>query len=180
MEQRSLPEGIMRAVTLTVLLLLLPGAARADKYIMCDDSVRSGLECFVTALDRAYEYCRQVESIVIIEFGVDEANAGTNGAKLAACAEKYHRDLKPSYVAALKEMAKHRGLTERVKQAHTFWAESIKALAPQSGESDVDYKVRVMAQLDHLRDRAAELKAELAERASALAQKAASKLKKKS
>jgi hypothetical protein len=34
--------------------------------------------------------------------------------------------------------------------------------------------------LDHLRDRAAELKAELAERASALAQKAASKLKKKS
>ena len=112
--------------------------------------------------------------------GLEEANAGTNGAKLAACAEKYHRDLKPSYVAALKEMAKHRGLTERVKDAHAFWAESIKALVPQAGESELDYKLRVMERVDHLRDRAGEIRTALAERATALAQKVTGKPKKKS
>lgn len=170
----------MRAILFALALFALTGAARADKYVLCDDSVPTGLECFVTVLDRAYEYCRQVESIVIIEFGMDEANAGTNGAKLAACAEKYHRDLKPSYIAALREMAKHRGLAERVKEAHAFWAESIKALAPQAGESELDYKLRVMEKLDHLRDRAGEIRAALAERAATLAQKVTGKPKKKS
>lgn len=170
----------MRALILAMVLALGAGNAQADKFVLCDDSVPTGLECFITALDRAYEYCRQVESIVIIEFGMDEANAGTNGAKLAACSDKYHRDLKPSYVAALKEMAKHRGLTERVKETHALWAESIKALAPQAGESELDYKLRVMERLDHLRDRAGEIRTALAERAATLAQKVTGKPKKKS
>ncbi len=169
----------MRAWFIAMVLALSAGGAQADKYVLCDDSVPSAAECFVTALDRGYDYCTRVQSIVIIEFGMEEANAGTNGAKLEACFDKYHRDIKPSYLATLKEMAKHRGLTERVKEAHAFWAASVKALAPQAGETELDYKLRVMERLDHLRDRAGEIRAALAERASALAQKVTGKPKKK-
>lgn len=162
------------------ILLLIAGGAQAEKFVLCDDSVPNGVECFATALERAYEYCRQVESIVIIEYGMEEANEGTNGAKVAACSEKYQRDLKPSYLAALKELAKHRGLTERVREAHSFWAESVGGLVPRNGESGEEYKARVAERLQALRDRAAALKQDAAEHLAALAAKVKNKTAKKS
>jgi len=170
----------MRALILGLVLMLGAGGALADKFVLCEDSVGSGLDCYAGATERAYEYCRKVQSIVIIEYGLQESMEGTNGAKLAACTDKYQRDLKASYVASLKEMARHRGLTEKVKEAHAFWAESVASLAPRQGESEVDYHARVSERLQHLKERMAALKQEVAERVSALAHKASGKPKTKS
>ena len=123
-------------------------AAALDKVnpYICPSHVQdSGLDCFLEAVPQTYTMCREIKSIEIIEFGLAGAQEGVNGAKTEYCIDKHKLTMTRPYQAALREIAGSKELVERVRRLHDFWLENLAKLPPSPGETDANYKLRVIA-----------------------------------
>ena len=128
--------------------MLLPGAASAlDKvnpYICPTTAQGSGLDCFLEAVPQTYTMCRQIKSIEIIEFGIDGAQEGVNGAKTESCIDKHKLSMVRPYQAALRETAHSKAIVEDLRALYDLWLDRMAKLLPIAGESDAGYKRRVI------------------------------------
>jgi hypothetical protein len=142
----------MRPSLVAVLVLLcaalLPGVASAlDKvnpYICPTAAQGSGLDCFLEAVPQTYTMCRQIKSIEIIEFGMDGAQEGVNGAKTESCIDKHKLSMVRPYQAALRESAQSKAVVEGLRQLYDLWLDSLAKLLPTTGEAAEGYKERVV------------------------------------
>jgi len=136
------------------LLLLLPIAAwlqagtvnaldKVDPYICPTKTQGSGIECFLEAIPQTYTMCRHIKSIEVIEFGLNGAQEGVNGAKTESCIEKHKLSMTRPYQAALREAAPNKDEVVGLRKLYDTWLESLAKLAPVVGESDEGYKRRV-------------------------------------
>ncbi len=87
--------------------------------------------------------CKHVKSIEIIEFGYENSEEGTNGAKSEYCVDKQKLNITRPYQAALREATVSRaGRRRRALALHDYWITALAALKWRSGETDDDYKAR--------------------------------------
>lgn len=141
----------MRHCLLALLLLvaacLRPEAAfaldKVDSYICPTTAQGSGLDCFLEAVPQTYTMCRQIKSIEIIEFGLQGAQEGVNGAKTESCIDKHKLSIVRPYQAALRESARSKETVQSLRQLYDLWLESLAKLLPAPGEADEGYKQRV-------------------------------------
>lgn len=126
---------------------LAPHAASAlDKvnpYICPTAAKGSGLDCFLEAVPQTYTMCREIKSIEIIEYGMDGAQQGVNGAKTESCIDKHKLSMVLPYQAALREEAHSKEIIESLRRLHDFWLDSLAKLMPAAGEAGESYKLRV-------------------------------------
>jgi len=131
-----------------VLVILSAGAAHAldkvDPYICPTKTAGSGMDCFLEAIPQTYTMCRQIKSIEIIEFGLQGAQAGVNGAKTEYCIDKHRLTITRPYQAALREGARSKATVEGLSKLYETWLASLAQLVPVAGETDEVYKQRVM------------------------------------
>jgi hypothetical protein len=130
------------------LFALSAGVAHAldkvDPYICPTKVSGSGMECFLEAVPQTYTMCRQIKSIEIIEFGLQGAQAGVNGAKTEYCIDKHRLTITRPYQAALREGASSKATVEGLSKLYELWLASLAQLVPVAGETDELYKQRVM------------------------------------
>jgi hypothetical protein len=135
------------AVFVLCCALLAPQLASAlDKvnpYICPTMAQGSGLDCFLEAVPQTYTMCRQIKSIEIIEFGLDGAQQGVNGAKTESCIDKHKLSMVRPYQAALREGAYSKAMVEDLRRLYDLWLDSLAKLLPTPGEADATYKLRV-------------------------------------
>jgi hypothetical protein len=132
---------------LAVIALVSAEGARAldnvDPYICPTAQKGSGTDCFFEAVPQTYTMCRQVKSIEIIEFGLEGAQRGVNGAKTESCIEKHKRLIARPYQAALHEAGHNSAKVQGLQTLYTTWTRSLAELTPGPGEYDAGYKQRV-------------------------------------
>jgi len=141
----------MRSNLLVTYLLLCTalasGPARAlDKVnpYICPTAVNgSGLDCYLEAVPQTYTMCRQIKSIEILEFGMDGAQEGVNGAKTESCIDKHKLSMVRPYQAALRESTHNKHMVESLRKLNDLWLDSMAKLLPTPGEADEGYKQRV-------------------------------------
>jgi hypothetical protein len=135
------------AVFVLVCATLAPGVAcaldKVDPYICPVRATGSGLDCFLEAVPQTYTMCRQIKSIEVIEFGLEGAQEGVNGAKTESCIDKHKLSIVRPYQAALRESAQSKEMVEKLRELHDLWLDSLAKLVPTAGESDEGYKRRV-------------------------------------
>jgi hypothetical protein len=102
------------------------------------------LECYFDAVQHLYTMCRNVKSIEIIEFGYDKSTDGTNGAKSESCLDKQKQNITRPFKAALKEVGKSKEALEGLRELQETWLSALTQLQWHGGESDGDYKARVV------------------------------------
>jgi hypothetical protein len=126
---------------------LQAGAAHAldkvDPYICPTKTQGSGIECFLEAIPQTYTMCRHIKSIEVIEFGLNGAQEGVNGAKTESCIEKHKLSMTRPYQAALREAARNKDEVVGLRKLYDTWLASLAKLSPVVGESDEGYKRRV-------------------------------------
>ncbi|MEP6996404.1 MAG: hypothetical protein ABI900_02085 [Betaproteobacteria bacterium] len=130
----------------TALLPAVPASAldKVDPYI-CPTAVNgSGTDCFFEAVPQTYTMCRQVKSIEIIEFGLEGAQQGVNGAKTEGCIEKHKRLIARPYQAALHEAGRNKAKVQGLHALYATWTDSMAKLTPAPNEVDASYKQRVV------------------------------------
>jgi hypothetical protein len=88
--------------------------------------------------------CRQIKSIEIIEFGYEKSEEGVNGAKTEYCVDKHKLSMTRPYQAALKEATGSRGAVDGLRSLHDLWLKALAELKWVPGESDEQYKARVV------------------------------------
>jgi hypothetical protein len=136
------------ALALLVGAAMVPDFARAlDKvnpYICPTKAQGSGLDCFLEAVPQTYTMCRHVKSIEIIEFGLEGAQQGVNGAKTESCIEKHKILIVRPYQAAVRESAHSKPMVQKLRQLYDLWLDSLAKLLPAAGETDEGYKQRVV------------------------------------
>jgi hypothetical protein len=141
----------MRLSLITVFVLLCAAlkpdiASALDKvnpYICPTTAQGSGLDCFLEAVPQTYTMCRQIKSIEIIEFGMDGAQEGVNGAKTESCIDKHKLSMVRPYQAALRESTHNKEIVESLRRLYDLWLDSLAKLLPTPGEADATYKLRV-------------------------------------
>jgi hypothetical protein len=141
----------MRSSLVIVFLLLCaalaPNAALAlDKvnpYICPTAADGSGLDCFLEAVPQTYTMCREIKSIEILEFGMDGAQEGVNGAKTEFCIDKHKLSIVRPYQAALRESTHNKDMIESLRKLYDFWLDSLAKVVPARGEANASYKLRV-------------------------------------
>jgi hypothetical protein len=149
-----LPHALVAAA---VLMLAAPAAAQsylaksqpiggnpgpAHNYVCPNVDGGPALDCFLDAVRHLYTMCKHVKSIEIIEFGYEQSEEGTNGAKSAYCVDKQKLNMARPYQAALRETTTSRQAVEMVRALHEYWVDSLAKLRWNRGESDDDYKDR--------------------------------------
>ena len=117
---------------------------KVDPYICPTKTQGSGIECFLEAIPQTYTMCRHIKSIEVIEFGLNGAQEGVNGAKTESCIEKHKLSMTRPYQAALREAAPNKDEVVGLRKLYDTWLESLAKLAPVVGESDEGYKRRVI------------------------------------
>ena len=117
---------------------------KVDPYICPTKTQGSGIECFLEAIPQTYTMCRHIKSIEIIEFGLNGAQEGVNGAKTESCIEKHKLTMTRPYQAALREAARNKDEVTGLRKLYDTWLESLAKLMPARGESDEGYKRRVI------------------------------------
>jgi hypothetical protein len=132
-----------------VLAAVLPTDAahaldKVDPYICPTQLHGSGIDCFLEAVPQTYTMCRQIKSIEIIEFGLQGAQAGVNGAKTEYCVDKHRLTITRPYQAALRESASTKDTVKDLSKLYETWLASLAQLVPIAGETDELYKQRVM------------------------------------
>jgi hypothetical protein len=135
------------AVFVLLCALLAPAASALDKvnpYICPTEAQGSGLDCFLEAVPQTYTMCRQIKSIEIMEFGIDAAQEGVNGAKTESCIDKHKLSMVRPYQAALRETARSKAMVENLRALYDLWLDRMAKLPPIPGESDAGYKRRVI------------------------------------
>lgn len=136
------------AIALVALLAGLPAAPsyaldKVDPYICPTMMNGTGTECFLEAVPQTYTMCRQIKSIEIIEFGLNGAQQGVNGAKTESCIDKHKLSITRPYQAALREAARNKDEVIGIRKLYDTWLESLAKLTPGGEESDDNYKQRV-------------------------------------
>jgi hypothetical protein len=124
-----------------------PGALALDKvdpYICPTHTRDSGLDCFLEAVPQTYTMCREIKSIEVIEFGLEGAQQGVNGAKTEYCIDKHKILIVRPYQAALRESARKKEMVKDLRKLYDEWLDSLSKLAPAPGETDGSYKARVV------------------------------------
>ena len=119
-------------------------STRSIPYICPTQLQGSGIDCFLEAVPQTYTMCRQIKSIEIIEFGLQGAQAGVNGAKTEYCIDKHRLTITRPYQAALREGARSKATVEGLSKLYETWLASLAQLVPIAGETDELYKQRVM------------------------------------
>ena len=117
---------------------------KVNPYICPVAAQGSGLECFLEAVPQTYTMCRQIKSIEILEFGMDGAQEGVNGAKTESCIDKHKLSMVRPYQAALREEAHSKDIVEHLRQLYDLWLNSLAKLLPTAGEAAEGYKQRVV------------------------------------
>ena len=117
---------------------------KVDPYICPTKTQGTGIECFLEAIPQTYTMCRHIKSIEIIEFGLNGAQEGVNGAKTESCIEKHKLTMTRPYQAALREAARNKDEVTGLRRLYDTWLESLAKLVPVVGESDEGYKRRVI------------------------------------
>ena len=117
---------------------------KVDPYICPTKTQGTGVECFLEAIPQTYTMCRHIKSIEVIEFGLNGAQEGVNGAKTESCIEKHKISITRPYQAALREAARNQAEIVGLRKLYDTWLESLAKLAPTMGESDEGYKRRVI------------------------------------
>jgi len=118
-------------------------APKPDTYL-CPHAVGGAVDCFLDAVSHLYTMCRQVKSIEIIEFGYEKSDEGVNGAKTEYCVDKHKISMTRPYQAALREATGSRSAVDGLRALHDLWLRALAELKWRPGESDDDYKVRVV------------------------------------
>lgn len=138
---------VLLPALVAVIALVSAEGARAldnvDPYICPTAQKGSGTDCFFEAVQQTYTMCRQVKSIEIIEFGLEGAQQGVNGAKTEGCIEKHKRLIARPYQAALREAGRNTVKVQALQALYTTWTRSLAELTPGPGEFDIGYKQRV-------------------------------------
>jgi hypothetical protein len=111
------------------------------------------LDCYFDAVAHLYTMCRNVKSIEIIEFGYEKSEEGTNGAKYEYCVDKQKLNITRPYQAALKEASISKQAVEMLRGLQEAWLNSLVQLKWKPGESDADYKLRVVKPYDDFKER---------------------------
>jgi hypothetical protein len=137
-------------------------APKPDTYI-CPHSTGSGaVDCFLNAVEHLYTMCRQVKSIEIIEFGYEKSDQGVNGAKSEYCVDKHKLSMTRPYQSALREATGSGPAVEGLRALHDVWLKALAELKWKPGESDAQYKARVVSPYDVFRVRATAVRTALA------------------
>jgi hypothetical protein len=113
-------------------------------YICPHSDGKPALDCYFDAVQHLYTMCRNVKSIEIIEFGYEKSTDGTNGAKSESCLDKQKQNIAQPYKAALKQVGKSKPAVEGLHKLQELWLAAMSALSWHHGESDADYKSRVV------------------------------------
>lgn len=167
MDDRSHPlDATMRlrhriALALPALLFVLPAVAETiggnpgpqHNYVCPHADGAGALDCYFDAVSHLYTMCRNVKSIEIIEFGYDKSEEGTNGAKFDYCVDKQKLNITRPYQAALREASLSKQAVEGVRSLQEAWLAALVKLKWISGESDADYKIRVIRPYDDFKER---------------------------
>ena len=166
-----------------VLIVLSAGAAHAldkvDPYICPTQLHGSGMDCFLEAVPQTYTMCRQIKSIEVIEFGLQGAQAGVNGAKTEYCIDKHRLTITRPYQAALREGSRSKVTVEGLSKLYETWLASLSQLVPIAGETDEAYKQRVMLPYGEFNEQIKKIRASIQAPAKPAAE-TTSKQKKKS
>ena len=117
---------------------------KVDPYICPTKTQGTGMECFLEAIPQTYTMCRHIKSIEVIEFGLNGAQEGVNGAKTESCIEKHKLTMTRPYQAALREAARNKDEVIGLRKLYDTWLDSLAKLTPVVGESDEGYKRRVI------------------------------------
>jgi hypothetical protein len=113
------------------------------------------LDCYFDAVSHLYTMCRNVKAIEIIEFGYEKSEEGTNGAKFEYCVDKQKLNITRPYQAALREASISKQAVEGVRSLQEAWLASLTKLKWVPGESDAEYKLRVVQPYDDFKERIA-------------------------
>ncbi len=120
-----------------------------SRYI-CPNNQATGLDCYLDAVTHLYTMCRHVKSIEIIEFGMDRAQDGVNGAKSEFCADKQKVNITRPYQAALREATGWREVGDSLRTLHQVWLDAMLSLKYRSDEAADAYEERVNRVYDEL------------------------------
>jgi hypothetical protein len=116
---------------------------KVNPYICPTTANGSGFDCFLEAVPQTYTMCRQIKSIEILEYGMDGAQEGVNGAKTESCIDKHKLLIVRPYQAALRESTHSKEMVESLRKLYDFWLDSLAKLVPTQGEANATYKLRV-------------------------------------
>ena len=116
---------------------------KVNPYICPTAASGSGLDCYLEAVPQTYTMCRQIKSIEILEYGMEGAQEGVNGAKTESCIDKHKLSMVRPYQAALRESTHNKEIVESLRKLNDFWLESLAKLVPAQGEANATYKLRV-------------------------------------
>jgi hypothetical protein len=126
-----------------------PAFDPGSRYI-CPNNQDSGLDCYLDAVTHLYTMCRHVKSIEIIEFGMEKAQEGVNGAKSEYCVDKQKINITRPYQAALREASGWREAVESLRTLQQRWLDAMVALRYDQGEAADSYQDRVTRIYDDL------------------------------
>jgi hypothetical protein len=132
---------------------------KVDPYICPTALNGSGMDCFLEAVPQTYTMCRQIKSIEIIEFGLNGAQEGVNGAKTESCIDKHKLSITRPYQAALREAARNKDEVVGIRKLYDTWLESLTKLVPADKESDDNYKQRVVRPYGEFNDQITSIRA---------------------
>ncbi|MHB8496042.1 MAG: hypothetical protein ACYDDG_16005 [Casimicrobiaceae bacterium] len=145
----------------------------AHNYVCPHADGGPALDCYFDAVQHLYTMCRDVKAIEIVEFGYDRSTEGTNGAKTEYCLDKQKRNITHPFLAALKQASVSRQAVAALKGLQQMWLSALSNLQWRQGESDAEYKSRVVQPYEEFKDRIAVIRGEYAEIESQRARRAA-------
>ncbi len=137
-----------------------------EKYICPNTAGATAVDCFLDAVEHLYTMCRQVKSIEIIEFGYGKSEEGVNGAKSEYCVDKHKVSMTRPYQAALREATGSTVAVDLLRGLHELWLKALASLKWNPGETDDQYKARVVLPYELFRDRANAVRAAIASAAT--------------
>ncbi len=146
---------------------------RPETYICPNATGPGAVNCFLDAVEHLYTMCRQIKSIEIIEFGYEKAEEGVNGAKTEYCVDKHKVSMTRPYQAALREATGSRSAVDALRALHDLWLRALAELKWKPGESDADYKARVVQPYELFKETAESVRTTLAAAKTKLAGPAA-------
>ena len=127
-------------------------------YVCPNAEGMGALDCYFDAVSHLYTMCRHVKSIEIIEFGYEKSEEGVNAAKSEYCVDKQKLNITRPYQAALREASGSKQAVEGLQKLQELWVQSLVKLKWSPGESDDQYKARVVQPYDEFRARITEIK----------------------
>jgi hypothetical protein len=146
----------------------------AETYV-CPNVLKPGLDCFLDAVDHLYTMCRHVKSIEVIEFGLEHAEEGVNGAKSESCVDKQKGHMTRPLQTALREASRSKDAAEAIKNLHEIWMRALTDLKWRPPETTEEYQQRITSAYDAFHERADVIRTSVTEAQAAQAAAQAAK-----